>query len=431
MQATKAKKTGGKTRKDRKGPFPGKLSAGQNGSPKGRINDPGQQGIGFSVLEKSLRTIPLLEAAMTIGLPYEKDILAMIDTEEKQLQAICDLYEIVKAQPKYKKMKEPVWSLENKPISVLYWLLRKLGPLAGGEEWSIDTYKEGKKTRYRFVAYKYYHSMHVKPREEFMPMDFLPALLNRDKPLHDLVIETVALVSRFNKIPLWDEDGDFSVHLNEFLKTAGSDENYVLHGQYVSYKSGPAFQYLKLIKARRKKVTTKSLWRAFVKYDAKSNRKQQFKWWIRKAISLASYKQDISKNSFVPNYLTTETPMTPFRLYKFIWSSHEHDIVRAKAYYWIDKAQRQDILLPVMFSIAKPGRRLGPIEFDRFPMDLYEFMSYGVGHVLWRFRDYYYKNQMEEKLTPSEQMLEQLNKIEIKNIRRNGQHLDQRPSFAQ
>lgn len=388
----------------------------KNGSAKTGINADGCLGIGLHLLTKQLRQIPLFEAAMLTGIDYrdDGDIITIIDTEAKQLQAIEDLYLIIKAQPKYKKLKEPEWNENSKPVEVLYWLLRKLGPLAEGNFWTVDTYQEGKKTRFRFIIYRHYHAQLVRPDEQYLPLDFLPFLKKRDQPLHDMWIDLVALISKENKVPLWDEDGDFSVALHTFLQQPVRD-NGVLQNQYLSYSNGPAAEYLKLIKQRRRIITAEIVQEQLSAYNDDSERKRSIVWWIEKGIKLSWYKQSILKNTFIPNYIKGN-PRSPFRNYKFVWSLHDNDILKVKAYAILSKDGRQaGDFLPVEFSSVKLGQKLKPIERDEYPERLCDFMRDGKAFLLWRFRDYFYKNQFDDQKTQSEQLLEKIEQMEIKN----------------
>jgi hypothetical protein len=382
----------------------------KNGSEQGRDDSATVPGVGLHLLGKELRTLPLFELAMMKGDSLDNNfpgLIKSIDTEAKQLQAIEDLYKIVKAQPKYKNMTEPSWKPETKPVHVLTWLLRKLGPLAQGAEWTVDTYLQAGKTRYRFVIYKSYNSQKLAWREEFLPLDFLPGLRKKDQALHDMIIDVIALVSRENKVPFWDEDGDYSEMLQDLLNVpSGGYTVYRLERLHKVYSNGPAAQYLKVLKQRRKVVSISIVQKRLAAYNAKSLRKQYLVWWIRKGLQVASYHQCIKKNSFVPNYIPGEA-MTPWQQYKFIWSLHDNDILQVRAKNKLEKAiDKWGDFFPLMFSIAKPEQLLKPIEEDHFPVSLFDFMDYGVKHFIWRYRDYYYKDAFKKQETPSEEFLD-------------------------
>ncbi len=466
MQKPKTSKAVRHAKAARSNPKHKSNGARKNGSPKAGIDDGSISGPGLHILTQGLRTIPRFEAELRFGGNDDaesRDFIAMINTEEKRLQAIEDLYSIVKAQPKYKKMKEPVWNPNTPSVQVLSWLLRKLGPLAEGNNWTVDTYQDGKKERYRFVIYRGYHRQKVKDREEFIPLDFLPYLKRRDEPLHDMFVDLVALISRYNKVPLWDKDTDFSQALEQILAQPASkpdtrplppleergidsvtwerhtDEqvramrdiigwvaekgklkfvqtNTALENQKLSYQYGPAAAYLKLINKRMKVITPQMLQVKLAAYKANSQRKESLVYWIKSGIRLAWKKQSISVNTFVPNYIKGN-PLCPFRMYKFIWSMHDNDAVKIKAYKRMEKDDKAyETYLPVEFSITYPGQKMKPIERDTFPEELYEFMRYGVAILMWRYKDYFYKNQFNERLTPAERLLEQIENIELKKI---------------
>jgi hypothetical protein len=409
MQKQKSNSGVNKTaQQDRQHPRAGKRRSQQNGTEQKGTDSAFRSGFGLHLLEKELHTLPLLEIALAKGDTLEEKfpgLVKMIDTEARQLQAIEDLYKIVKAQPKYKQLKEQKWTDKTQPLQVLLWLLRKLGPLAEGANWTVDIYKQSGKTRYRFVIFKYYHGGKLLLREEYLPLDFLPMLLKRDRPLHDLIIDVLALVSREVKLPVWDEDGDFSTHLSDLLNVPpGGYSVYALERQHKVYSSGPAGQYLRYFKRRRRVVTFKTVIDQLSKYDPKSDRKQAAVWWIKKGIQLARYGRCIKANSFVPNYMPGEV-ISAYQQYKIIWSAHKNDNLYARTLSKMRKVMKQGDFYPLMFSIAKPGQVLQPLKYDPFPEKLFGFLDEGIKHFCYRHDTYYYKDAFGKQETPAEQFL--------------------------
>lgn len=341
----------------------------------------------------------------------------MIDTEVKQLQAIEDLYGIVKAQPKYKLLKEPNWKAETPPIQVLTWLLRKLGPLAKGNRWMIDTYQQGKKTRYCLVVWKNFYSYDLKYQEQYLPLDFLPALKKRDQPLHDLIIDTVALVSKCNKIPLWDEDGDFSEQLDVIRNAPIRTGNTVLDRQIISYTNGPAAEYLRLIKRRRRQVTVKGVKDAITAYNDNSDRKGYMKIWLRKGIDLAADSEHLGPWNFTPHHVAGN-PISPDRQYKFIWSGHTNDVVFKRTQDKMKRDAKIGDFYPVMYSITKPGAKVLPLKIERyaFPTFLSNFMDWGERLIFHRYREYFIKDQYKKQETPAETLLEVIERMELEEL---------------
>lgn len=389
---------------------------GKNGSGKAGTHESASFGPRLYFLESTLRSKSLFELSIrsSSSEPGVDQLLKIVDTEEKQLQAIVDLYAIVKAQPKYRKSKEPNWKESDTPIEILHWLLRKLGPLAKGNQWTIDTYQDGRNKRFRFVVFKKYSGNKIVDREEHLPLDFLPFLKKRDQQMHDMIIDVVALVSKNNKIPLWDEDGDFSIQIED-LKKESTSWNYQLDAQRLSYSTGPAAEYLRLIHERQKSVKAFDVTKQMVAYDASSQRKESIMWWLRSGIQLASNKQDISINTYVPDYVNG-SPITPFRTYKFVWSVHQHDVVKVRAHKQMKKDLKAGNYMPLMFSITLPGQKVKDLKYDPFPEYLYDFLSTGFKMVCYRYREYFYKNMLDEEKTPVETMLEQIEKAEIRTL---------------
>jgi hypothetical protein len=378
----------------------------QDGSEQASIDSAFAGGLELHLLEKELHTLPLLEIALMKGDMLEESypgLVKMIDTEAKQLQAIEDLYKIVKAQPKYKNLKEPNWNESTEPIGVLLWLLKKLGPLAEGANWTVDTYLQSGKTRYRFVIYKEYHGGKLHHREEYFPLDFLPTLLKRDKPLHDMIIDLLALISKQINLPVWDEDGDFSQYLQDIL-AYDQYSVYHLERMHKVYSVGPANEYLRFFKRRRKVVTLESVIDKLSKYNLKSQRKESVAWWIKKGIQLARYNQCIKQNSFVPNYMPGEK-ITPYQQYKIIWSCHKNDVLYSRTLSKMRRVMKNGDFYPLMFSITKPGQIVKPLEYSSFPEKLFEFLDEGIKHFVYRHLEYYYKDAFDKQTTPAEDFL--------------------------
>lgn len=398
------------SQQSRPAPRPRAPRSGKNGG-----EQRGQDRSAFSVsglhdVVKNLRPYPFFEAEYRAeDIEANRGLNSLINTEERQLQAIEDLYRIVKAQPRYKKLKEPNWKVETSPFAILNWLLRKLGPLAAGNAWTVDTWKEGKRNRYQFVAFKHFNGNNFKHRAEWMPLDFLPILRRKDKALHDMVVDTVALVSKCNKMPLWDEDGDFSTAIQKFCD-AQPFLNSMQEEQRTCYQTGEAADYLRLIKRRRRVITPADIYSQLAKYFPKSVRKRNFVNWIRAGIDLADSKGKITDYSFIPGYESFGA-IGCHRLYKFVWSINEKDHVANVVYKSING---KDWQYPLMFTIARPGQKLQPIKPATYPVKLYDFLSEGVKHVLWRWTDYYYPIKKKKGTMPCEILL---NKIEESELR--------------
>lgn len=398
-----------------------------NGSSQAGTNSFAGHGTGLHLL--TFKSKPLFEVEMLAGgaeTSKGKSVLGMIDTEAKQLQAIEDLWAIVRAQPKYKTINSPSWDPETSPITIIQYLLRKLGPLAGGNRWTIDTYQEGKKTRYRFVVYRFYPSNRVRNRNVYLPLDFLPGLEKRDKNLHDLFVDVIALVSRDVKIPLWDEDGDYSEGLDELLtarnmtdKLRGDmfgDTTLARHGrQRTIYSTGIAAQYLSLIRQRMKAITPENIKNRA--WNGKSGRLRELLYQIKKGADLAKKKDQIRNYTFIPNYKGFGyEAISPYRSYKFIWSQHNGDILEHYAY---NKLQHDENnaggYLPVAFAIAKPGQKLPSLNQSDFPCLLDDWIGWTEYLITRRYCDYFYKKGHEEILSPSERLLEQIELNQTKN----------------
>lgn len=368
----------------------------------------------FSLLASQLSTVTKFEMLAYFGSNDQQtyEVLNMIDSEEKQLQAISDLYQIVKAQPKYKNLKERVWSADTSPLEVIIWLLRKLGPLAEGKEWTIDTYKEGSKTRYRFVTWLGFHRQAIMDKDIHFKLDFLPFLKGRDLQLHDMIIDAVALISRNNKIPLWDEDGDYSKGL-ERVNTEPHSATRV-NPLYEDYQVGLPAQYLKIINRRKRaKGLEQELRSRLIKYTDSSDRKTEMVNWVQWALGIAKTKQCMEPYSFLPNYIEAASPIGPQRLYKFVWSTHWKDYVHKIADAKLRDDEKFGSFLPVMYTAVYPGKKMIPINdhykklaADRgyyrayhFPERMFGFLNEGWKHFNVRFKSYYYKNAQDETAT--------------------------------
>lgn len=372
------------------------------------VNEPG-----FHLLSRELRPITRFES-FSASDHEDGSLLATIDTEEKQLQAIVDLYQVLKAQPKYKDLRDPVLKVAMPPVTVLKWILRKLGPLAEGNKWTVDTYRAGSKIRYRFVIYKAFYAYYLKPKEIYFPFDFLPALKRRDQPLHDLIIDVFALVSRNNNLPIWDEDGDYSEELKILRREKTPTGNSVLDIQVFNYQKGPAAQYLALLKTRRKVVNLSSTLKKLDAYKDDSDRKGDIKSWLRDGLYIAKTRADLRPWSYVPHHLQ-ENPIGPFRQYKVVWSVHANDVIQLRAAGKMQKDAKSGDYYPVMFSSARPGERLKPLNTDRFqfPANFYWFLEHGWRILFTRHHKYFYKQAFASQETPAETLLQRIEVAEL------------------
>jgi len=430
MSAIKSK-TNGKGIQDAK-------QAGRTGSKAGRTSADGSRpsgtagagftSSGFHLLVNDLGSVSLLNAALS-GMEvkeFDKKLVANIQTKADLLQCIEDMYLIVKAQPKYKKLNDNKFKANTPPAVVLQWLIRKLAILANGKEWTVDTYMDGKKKRFLFVIYDYYKSQDVTTRNYHIPLDFLPNIKKKDALLHDLIIETVAMNSRFNKIPLWDEDGEYSKHLEHLLKqkakpveykNLGITEMSVTQRMQLLYTKGPASEYLALIKKRRKVADVWTVGEIFQKWlrskKELSQRELYLKYMFREAAEAAETKEDIRKFQYVPEYRGQHKHAVAYDRYKYIWSNHNNDYL----YKMHDKYEMygHSEYLPLMFEKVYPGKAIKGWKHNHYPeilCGLFKRMysCFVVGsHVF-----YYYKNQMKEQLTPGEQLLAKIESSTLK-----------------
>lgn len=347
-----------------------------------------------------------------VGNERNDDILASINTPAKLLKAISDLHEIIQAQPKYKDF-NPQWKGTESPEKVLLYMLRKIGPLAGGKEWFIDCHSQSGVPQFSLVIYQSFPNYHVKCRNEYMPLDFLPGLKSRDEELHNLIIDTVALVTKHNRVPLWDEDGHYSEAIKDLVTKDQTSDH--LARQKEIYSKGIAKQYLNTIRRRQKVVNIDQHDKAVDRYIAGSNRKIAFRYWMKLGVRLAR-----TGGNIIPFILARGVDakrndiLYPHQLYKFIWSCHPKDVINRRVERKINGHQYS---LPVVFSRTRPGEKIKPIEMGDYPVYNYDFMSFGVRHVLWTFRDYYYKKLMESKTTPTDTLLEKLSIEEFINTK--------------
>ncbi len=337
-----------------------------------------------------------MELALTSGntsLSPTKGLLGIVDTEAKQLRAIEDLYAIMVAQPKYQKLGGKQWNPTVEPLAVLQWILRKLGALADGEDWTIDTYQEGRKTRYCMVisrgysANYSYNLLPVKGLMEHIPLEFLPDLLKRDKPMHDLIVDTVALVAKHNEVPLWDSDGEYAESVNQVL-TDPYYQNDFYHHRVATYRDGAAAAYLKLLNSRLR-VKPEDIKEQVRLYKTTSQRKERMVWWVRRGLEVAAYKQTIAGNTYIPAYEPRKNIRTPYHLYKFIWSTWERDPVAELARERLD-ALKQAYYSTVSYTVTKPGQVMQPFKMDRFPTVLDHFMNTGRALFSSTHHDYFF-----------------------------------------
>ena len=399
-----------------------------DGNRQGGADRAGCAASGLHLLVNDLGSVSLLNAAIA-GMEvreFEKKLVSLIQSPADLLQCIEDMHSIVKAQPKYKKLNDNRFKADTPPIVVLQWLLRKMAVLANGKEWTVDTYKEGRKTRFLFVIYDYYHSQNVTTRDYHIPMDFLPNIKKKDALLHDLIIETVAMNSRYNKIPLWDEDGEFSEHLKQLFKQKGKPIQYknlgitemsVTQRMQLLYSTGPAAEYLALIKKRRKVADLSTVGTIFQKWLHSKKELSQREWCLKhmfqRAAEAAEMKEDIRTFQYVPEYRGKHQHDVAYNRYKFIWSNHNRDYL----YSMHDKYEKYDGVeyLPLMFERIYPGKAMKGVNKSDYPEVLCGlFKTMYSCFVSGGFIYYYYKNQMKEELTPGEQLLAKIESSTLK-----------------
>lgn len=345
----------------------------------------------------------------------------MIETEEQQLQCIYDLYHILKAQPKYRDLKEPDLKIDTPCIEVIKWLLRRLGPLAKGNHWLVDTYRDKNKTRFRFAVFQFFHSQKVYGWRA-MPLDFLITLKRKDEALHDIMVDTIALISRHNHIPLWDTDEDFSDGIDEVFdgeeaaleSDFGTEKGARFDAQSRIYREGIARQYLTLMQRRKKLARVPNVIHMLQAYihghglKKINDRKQYTINWISFALRVVQTGKDLQDYTLVPTYPGTPdnyNPITPARMLKFIWCDHEADLLERKvSQKMMDESNQWGEFSPVRFTYTLPGETIRLPKEDRFPEDIWEVMR-RAARLFNGTNRYYYYPHWRAKYTPSEMEL--------------------------
>jgi hypothetical protein len=324
-----------------------------------------------------------------------RTLLAHFKTPAQQLNAIEDLYAIVKAQPVYRNLKEPNWTEQTHPLDVLQWLLRKLSPLAKGADWTVDTIpgSDPQLPRYRFVILQRYHSQRVTYRIYNFPLEFLPKIHQADPHLHDLLVDTIAYLSKHAHIPFWDADGDYNrviERLTPISQLEPGSRQHLLNSIYQKY---PAAIYLQLLKQRRKLVTEKDIKQKMEAWQARpSERRRRVLDWCRQCLRT---KGNLAEQTFIPNYMHLHPKIVgPQQHFKFIWSRHEHDAVNRE----VEKNWRNcKQYLPVAFSVALPGQILKPIAVSKYPEQLTELMKWTEAVFMRLHGQYFFGNQRLDK----------------------------------
>lgn len=275
--------------------------------------------------------------------------------------------------------------------------------------------------RYMFVNMKDYPAYKIKYQACHVNLDFLPTLKGKDTQLHDMVIDMIALVSKCNKLPLWDEDGVYSTSLEKFIELSSGRSDSKLMMDYLHlYTKGPAAQYLKLIKSRRRHVTIESLEYMLHRYKPSSNRKREMCYAVRAAIALAKTKGTIDKFDYSPNF-NKGVAMPAGQLYKFVWTTDATDPVFVGA----DIDYPCGMFLPTMVSIAKPGQVLKPIDHSDVPVKIFQLMDMLNRHF-WSYRQYYYMpvvakskyayTRVTRTASDEKTLIDVLEKVELKEM---------------
>lgn len=342
------------------------LPAGNAGILGGNQSGNASRGIRYSVLTSELGSKSLFQIAIDCNDREGQGWVNLLDTERKQLRCIADLWAIVKAQPKYETLNKTNWKATDKHLDVIAWLMRKLGVLANGDKWLIDL-QQGK---YVFVVYRNFHSQMVRNDIEWVALDFLPVLATKDKPLHDLIIDLVALMHTCNAIPLWDDDYYTGRALN-YLLNENVSENSVRKDYKTLYSTGLPAQYLQLIREQAKVVTIDSIRKKKRDYYSVTSeagkelsaRKRVCLYWIESGIIIAEWGRKISEFSFSASW--TGKHVAAEHLYKWMWDTSSDDPLRMKFDILFDQDEDAGgMSLPVTYTICRPGEVLQPLVED-------------------------------------------------------------------
>lgn len=373
--------------------------------------------VGFHIL-KGLKPITMLESCM-IGIPHKniesQEINSICTNATEMAQCLNDLWSIVKAQPKYAKVSDNKFSKQSSPYEVLAWLLRKLGALTNGKEWTVDYYYENGVKRYCFVQYDFFNSQKVYGSGFFAPIDFLPYLEKKDITLHNLIVTMLAALIRFNNMPTWFNHPVLSKKLQELKELKIVTKDYPNLGimdltangrQQLVYTVGHAGKYEKLLTEMSAKVEITNIHDAY--YDFARARKRSLsqreiaiRYFAEEVINLATEGKEMATFNYQPVY-EEQRENVKWR-HAIVWSRHHNDYLQ-RSY---DDDNRYVWQLPKKFSITKPDQEMQPINSSKYPEDIELLFKYFSSHFTSRFSSFYYKNESSD-YTPAELLLNEI-----------------------
>jgi hypothetical protein len=246
------------------------------------------------------------------------------------------------------------------------------------------------KEKHVFVVVKFFHSQKVDFSSFHIPLEFLPLLAKKDAKLHDIIVDTVALMLKQKHVNLWDVEEYSKRALEHTLRITCKSPKEI--DELEIYQRGDAMKYLKLIRKRSKVVTNDSVLKMFASYIPDSERKRMTLNWVKMLINLNKYKERMNQFDWYPHYANPSNPFTASKKYFFVWSIHRNSSIQKKAdYFYKDDDKKSGEYLPAQVSITSPGQVYKtPVE-SSYPEDIHAAMKFGWSVLINRFGQYYFK----------------------------------------
>lgn len=278
--------------------------------------------IGLPSLNNGIRSINEIKVAIQQGRSGHtiNDFLKNSTLHEKLVR---NLYAIIKNHPKF--IDKTNWNKSTTIQEVLLWLIDQFNNLIGLEyEWRIVC--DSDEENYRVVTY-YEHDIDSSVYYS-IPLSFLPLLKKRNKILHDIVVDMLALIKSKISIDCWyDEYGEWALEwIRDDFQNRIDDEDLKPEEKkhwkntIEIYTEGVAVEYEGLLIENT--ATVKSLEKTVGKFEPKTQTEELFFLWIIDGISLLKEKGSIHDFCFNPSdpYMDEDNPLMPNRYIFYAWN---------------------------------------------------------------------------------------------------------------
>lgn len=267
------------------------------------------------------------------------------------------------------QMDSPRWRPNDEPWQILAWLLQEYSKLVPPEV--TFTVEPDEATGELAIVNRQYMNM-PDMTVYYLPLSFLPEMATHNRPLHDLLLSTAALLFKLGGLGTWDYDAErileyweeWAFDLEASLKnTPDKKEQLELKGlkKQIAYHKGLPRQYVRKLHKVAKKASLPRLKKRVLKFQITA-RGHDAEWaaWIMKVLTLL--EADFNLNNY--SAYSEESEEVPLQSLIQLWWDADDELTKAHWEGLSNTVGEYGMEMPVTTQVLTAGNTLTLHDFQ-------------------------------------------------------------------